>query len=88
MHHQLDQPRSATDKGNAVSVLGCLDESSQDFFFSDENGEVYRLFGAVADLSKYVGDEIRVEGSIDESTQPLPTLHAISVRRVAVNVPP
>jgi hypothetical protein len=70
-------------QASAISVLGCLDrQQPHDFFLSDEEGNLYTLTGVTSDLIKHVGEEIRIEGTRDESTKPLPSLHVIGFQQV------
>lgn len=85
-----NQP-AAHDKGSPVGILGCLDpfaeNYSKDLILNAESGDDYRLTGATKDLSKYLGGGIRVEGTKDESTTPLPTLHVTSFKKIPRKAP-
>ena len=77
-----NQSTPAFGKGNVIHVLGCLAGHPGNFQITDENENPFTLMGATSDLIQYVGDEIRVEGTKDELTKPLPSLHVTSVQLV------
>jgi hypothetical protein len=62
--------------------VGCLGGPRGEFQLTDEEGNVYVLIGHTSDLDKLSGAEISVQGTKDESTQPLPTFNIISFKKV------
>jgi len=81
MQPERDQPAHGEEK--VFSLVGCLDGNSRGFQFSDKEGNLYQFVGATSGLTKYVGDVVQAEGTINKLAKPLPSFHLTSTRLVS-----
>jgi len=55
---------SKSDSSGQTSVKGCLQESNGNYTVTSDSGTTYQLQGDTAKLSKHVGHEVEVMGSM------------------------
>ncbi len=60
--------QTGTGSSAAEKIEGCLSGSSGNYILTDKAGTTYRLEGDSAQLSKHVGQEVRIEGRMASSS--------------------
>src|SRR5579871_6704324 len=72
----------ASQTSDDPGLLGCLIGAHGESQFTDSDGNIYRLIGRTSELEKYAGEEMRIEGKTDLSTQPFPTIDVTGSKEV------
>ncbi len=66
-----------------VVLKGCLEGGSRHLYLGTVgDSQVYTLTGNTSALTKYVQREVSIEGNIDQSSQPSPSFHVLSLKHV------
>ncbi len=68
MGSQSSQPSSQSSSGMSntakeTHIQGCLSDSAGNYTLTDSSGTTWKLEGDSSDLSKHVGQEVRISGS-------------------------
>jgi len=71
-----------TENAEETTLRGCPTTGSDAVYFTATNGETYRLTGGTSLVKGYEDQEMLLQGTVEDSTQPHSSFHATKIKKV------